>query len=83
MQDEAYDYSWVDQVRKNAFPIDAPEGEEYERACVRGWLEAIARHNAGKKSHGLAINYARDEAARVFRACWNAMFTRPIEECGK
>jgi hypothetical protein len=75
------DDAFLDSVRKSAFPTPAPEGPVYEVACVRGWLAAIARHTAGKKGSGLAIQASRDEAARVFRACWNATFARDIEDC--
>jgi hypothetical protein len=72
---------FVEMIRRKAFPLGSPEGPEYERTCIRDWLVAIARHTAGKRGTGHAIEASRDEAARVFRACWDATFTQPIEDC--
>jgi len=69
-----YDDTFIDIVRKSAYPIDASEGPEYERARVRQCLEAIAGFKKGDGSSPRAWLAARDEAAVVVLACFEAVF---------
>jgi hypothetical protein len=68
------DDRFIEIVRTKAYPIDVPEGPEYEKARVREVLDAIGGFRRGKPNHGLAIQAARDEAAVVLRACFAAQF---------
>jgi hypothetical protein len=64
----------IDIVREHAYPIGAPEGEEYERDAVRKFLEAIVHIRGGKDpSVPSSIPAVRDEARRVFGVCLKAI----------
>jgi hypothetical protein len=63
---------WLDLVRKDAYPLGSPEGEEYERGVVRSFLEAIGRIKAGKGANGLTLASAAAEARIVFEECMRA-----------
>jgi len=65
---------FVDIVRKEAYPIDAPEGVEYERARVRECLEAAAGFKNGKDNSPLGVRAAREEAARIFAIALKAVY---------
>lgn len=69
-----YPDKFVDLVRQDAYPIDAPEGAEYERARVRECLEAVGGFRVGKEFPPLVEFAARDEAAEVLRVCFKAVF---------
>jgi hypothetical protein len=65
----------IDMIRLHAYPIDAPEGEEYERARVRDCLVVIDRFQQSKdRRHPRGALAAQDETARVFGACFVAVF---------
>jgi hypothetical protein len=66
--------TFVEIVREKAYPLDAPEGPEYERERVRECLNALGGFRRGKPNHGRAIQAARAEAAAVLTACFAAQF---------
>jgi hypothetical protein len=70
-----YPDGYIDLIRSDAYPIDALEGEDYERARVREaleWLERIV-HTPAKDQSGPALAAARREAGAVFAAVCRAV----------
>jgi hypothetical protein len=66
--------TFVEIVRAQAYPLDSPEGPDYERARVRECLDAIGAFRRDRPNHGAAIRAARDEAVAVLTACFAAQF---------
>ena len=65
---------FIDAIRKDAYPIAAPEGEEYERARVHQMMEAVCEFRRSKGSMPADVVAAKEEARRVFEAVFRSAF---------
>jgi hypothetical protein len=71
-----YPEAYIDRLRKDAYPVAAPEGDEYERARLRECLEAAAGFKKqGGGGHALLV--AKDEAERVLKVALREVYGNP------
>jgi hypothetical protein len=64
---------YIDLVRCDCYPFDAPQGPEYERGAVARMLRAIGFIRGGRApACGAEVEAVRDEVLSVFEACLKA-----------